>query len=64
MPIQTMDKVLGEFAAKEYSGKVISDSESLMVDFSAESDSKMKKNRESKGYINRGWSYSFLKGNF
>lgn len=63
IPILTMDKVLGKFAAEEHSGKILTDSESLTVDFSTEVDSKANKSRESKGYINRGWSYSFLKGN-
>lgn len=61
-PILTMDRVLGRFAAKEHSGKIQSDSKNITIDFSIENGRKTKNNRESKGYINRGWSYSFLKG--
>lgn len=63
MPILTMDKVLGRFAAQEYSGEILTDSEVITIDFSIEEDSKHSRNRESKGYINWGWSYSFRKGN-
>jgi len=60
----TKDKVLGKLAAKEHSGKIITDNDSLMVDFSVSNTSREKASRESKGYINRGWAYSFAKGNF
>lgn len=63
MPILTRDKVLGKFAAQEHSGEILTDSEVLTIDFSTQEERKHKKSRESKGYINRGWSYSFRKGN-
>lgn len=64
MPILTMDKVLGEFAAKEHFGQVEAGPQTLKIDFSKQESISSNKSRESKGYINRGWSYSFLKGNF
>lgn len=64
MPLLTRDKVLGKFAATEYLGQIVNDSENLLVDFSSRPlNPKENKNRDSKGYINRGWSYSFAKGN-
>ena len=59
----TKDKVLGEFAAKEYSGQIIKNDSSLLVDFSSPNIEAKKAQSESKGYINRGWAYSFSKGN-
>jgi len=64
MPIHTMDKVLGEFAANEHAGSISIESEVIAIDFSMKDSDKAVKTRESKGYINRGWSYSFIKGNF
>ena len=64
MPILTMDKVLGEFAAKEHSGEIVTGPEAFTIDFSRKENINLTKSRESKGYINRGWSYSFIKGNF
>jgi predicted nucleic acid-binding protein len=61
--LHTKDKVLANFAAEEYSGKTIEKDESIMVDFSVESFPQRKVNQESKGYINKGWAYSFGKGN-
>jgi hypothetical protein len=58
-----MDKVLGKFAAQEHSGEILTDSEILTIDFSTQEDNKQSKSRESKGFINQGWSYSFRKGN-
>lgn len=60
--ISTEDKVLGEFAAKVHLAKIKTNSNILIIDFSENISDKLKKNRESKGYINRGWSYSFIKG--
>lgn len=63
MPILTMDKVLSEFASKEYSGQISTGPDTIIVDFSKQELDKIQAPRESKGYINRGWSYSFRKGN-
>lgn len=60
--IFTKDKVLGELAAKEYSGKILTGTMGTIAEFSTEPHQKTRK-LESKGYINRGWSYSFRKGN-
>jgi hypothetical protein len=59
----TEDKVLGKFAASEFSAKFVEKEESMIVDFSSPQETKTKLSRESKGYINRGWAYSFTKGN-
>jgi predicted nucleic acid-binding protein len=61
--LQTEDKVLAKFAASIYSGKVIEASDAVVVDFTENNLSQSKTNKESKGYINRGWAYSFAKGN-
>lgn len=61
--LHTKDKVLAKFAAEEYSAKTTESSDSVIVDFSREALPERKVNQESKGYINKGWAYSFAKGN-
>ncbi len=59
----TQDNLLGRFAAEVYNGKINDYKTEIIIDFPS-GESKMEiKNKESKGYVNRGWSYSFKKGN-
>jgi predicted nucleic acid-binding protein len=60
--LQTKDKVLAKFAASIYLGKVNDARDAVIVDFTEKNLSEPKINKESKGYINRGWAYSFSKG--
>lgn len=61
--LHTKDKVLANFAAEEYLAKTTESRDSVIVDFSREYLPERKVNQESKGYINKGWAYSFAKGN-
>jgi hypothetical protein len=55
----THDNLLNRFAAEYYNNAPIQrDKNELLIDFSGEPTGERKKNQESKGYINRGWSYS------
>jgi predicted nucleic acid-binding protein len=55
---RTRDKELNRFAAKYYQAPIAinKDNDELLIDFSQQSV-ESKENRESKGYINKGWSY-------
>ena len=57
----TYDNVLTRFAAKYCDAAIHQDEDVLLVDFSAEKVVERKKNRESKGYIHKGWSYIICK---
>ncbi|HEY9670190.1 MAG TPA: hypothetical protein V6D11_01930 [Waterburya sp.] len=54
----THDNLLNRFAAEYYNAPIQRDKNELLIDFSGEPTGERKKNKESKGYINRGWSYS------
>jgi len=54
----TDDNLLNRFAAEYYDAPIKRDANELLIDFSGKPTVERKKNRESKGYINRGWSYS------
>ncbi|MDX2284938.1 MAG: hypothetical protein NW241_12300 [Bacteroidia bacterium] len=58
----TQDKVLGRFASEVYNGKIEDYKTEIMIDFPSDESKIERKNKESKGYVNRGWSYSFKKG--
>jgi predicted nucleic acid-binding protein len=53
----TKDSLLNRFATAYYGGDVKANSDLLTIDFSKDKDSTKPGNRESKGYINRGWQY-------
>lgn len=53
----TNDNLLSRFAAEYYKAPVHKDDDQLLIDFS-EKQVKRRENRESKGYINNGWSYA------
>jgi hypothetical protein len=61
--LQTKDTVLARFASEIYSGEVKCVKDIVVVDFSNKKIIEEKFNKESKGYVNRGWAYSFSKGN-
>lgn len=61
--LHTKDKVLANFAAEEYSVKAREKGDSIVVDFSTKTETPKTATQESKGYINKGWEYSFRKGN-
>lgn len=63
LPLVTHDKVLGKFAAEVYNRKIDDYKSEIIIDFSSEEFNVKRLNRESKEYVNRGWSYSFRKGN-
>ncbi|MBE9058615.1 hypothetical protein [Sphaerospermopsis sp. LEGE 08334] len=52
----TNDNLLNRFAAEYYEAPVYQREDELLIDFS-EKPLEKRKNRESKGYINKGWSY-------
>jgi predicted nucleic acid-binding protein len=52
----TNDNLLSRFAAEYYEAPIHEDKDELLIDFSAKQIEK-RENRESKGYINNGWSY-------
>jgi hypothetical protein len=53
----THDNLLNRFAAEYYEAPTHKDKNELLIDFS-EKVAEKRKNRESKGYINKGWSYA------
>ena len=53
----THDKLLNRFAAEYYEVPIEQDKNELLIDFSKKAVDQSK-NRESKGYINSGWSYA------
>ncbi len=55
--VLTHDKLLNRFAAEYYEVPIEQDKNELLIDFSKKAVDKSK-NRESKGYINSGWSYA------
>lgn len=54
----TYDNLLGRFAAKHCEASIHQGGNTLLIDFSEEKVIERRKNKESKGYINRGWSYA------
>ncbi len=58
----TKDNLLNRFAAEVYKAPVKKHGESIEINFTTQMPKVKKNNKESKGYINRGWSYSFIKG--
>ncbi|MEQ8753064.1 MAG: hypothetical protein RID09_06010 [Coleofasciculus sp. G1-WW12-02] len=54
----THDNLLNRFAAEYYDAPIQRDKNELLIDFSIKSTDEKKNNKESKGYINQGWSYS------
>lgn len=52
----TNDNLLSRFAAEYYKVPIHEDKDELLIDFS-EKHIEKRENRESKGYINNGWSY-------
>ncbi len=64
LPLLTNDNLLNRFAAEQYNAPLRKTGEGIEIDFSTEGTLEKKNNKESKGYINKGWSYSFRKGNF
>ena len=63
IPLRTADKVLNRFAANEFSGKITKQEKSIIVKFPLSEENRVKVKCDSKGYINKGWFYSFSKGN-
>ena len=57
----TYDNVLSRFAAKNCDAAIHQNEDVLLIDFSEEKVVERKKNRESKGYIHKGWSYTIRK---
>jgi len=57
------DSVLNRFAANSYGGKVTEIGETLRIDFADKDASERKRFQESKGFVNRGWSYAIRRGN-
>jgi predicted nucleic acid-binding protein len=53
----THDKLLNRFAVEYYEVPIEQDKNELLIDFSKKAVDQSK-NRESKGYINSGWSYA------
>lgn len=53
----TYDNVLNRFAAEYYEAPAHQNEDELIIDFSEET-TESRKSKESKGYVNRGWSYS------
>jgi predicted nucleic acid-binding protein len=53
----TNDNLLNRFAAEYYEAPIHKDKDELLIDFSKQPVEK-RKSRESKGYINKGWSYA------
>ena len=54
---RTYDNVLNRFAAEYYEASTYQNEDELIIDFSEET-TESRKSKESKGYVNRGWSYS------
>ncbi|MFG6097340.1 hypothetical protein SPB21_18895 [Leptothoe sp. ISB3NOV94-8A] len=59
----TNDSLLNRFAAEYYEAPIHQNENELLIDFS-EKLLKKTKNRESKGYINKGWSYALRNNRF
>lgn len=55
----THDNLLNRFASEYYNAPIHKERNEILIDFSIQQTLERKKNEESKGYINRGWSYSF-----
>lgn len=53
----TNNNLLNRFAAEYYEAPIHEDENELLIDFSKQPVEKSK-SRESKGYINKGWSYA------
>lgn len=58
VPLDTHDSLLNRFAADHFSAPIEKDADRIVIDFSTEESRDNTRSRESKGYINRGWSYS------
>lgn len=61
--LYTEDKLLKVFVAEKLSGTITKKDDGVILDFSSEEDLQRRISKESKGYINRGWSYSIMHGN-
>jgi hypothetical protein len=59
----TQDKLLNKFASEIYNGEITKKDDFISIKFPSNIDEKPKFNKESKGYINRSWSYIIRKGN-
>jgi len=59
----TEDKLLNVFAAEKLLATVSRNSDGIILDFSTQERVESRISTESKGYINRGWSYSVRHGN-
>ena len=60
--IITDDKLLNRFASEEYQGKIEVFDRNLIINFESTETLMQKNNKESKGYINRGWQIKERKG--
>jgi hypothetical protein len=60
LPLLTEDKLLNRFAAENYNTKAIQENGFLKIDFSDTKNVEKRTNKESKGYINRGWEYKMI----
>ncbi|MCK6479112.1 MAG: hypothetical protein L6R43_02860 [Planctomycetes bacterium] len=60
--LRTEDSVLSRFAASEFAGNSRSEGAWLRIDFSPQSATRPKGQRESKGFVNRGWKVREMKG--
>jgi hypothetical protein len=56
--LRTEDILLARFAAEMYDAPISEHGNEVLVDFSHPKKQKRKLSRDSKGYVNRGWSYS------
>ncbi|MDH4318644.1 MAG: hypothetical protein OEV64_09665 [Desulfobulbaceae bacterium] len=63
LPLFTKDNLLNRFAAEVHEAPIKMIGGNIQIDFSGHGPIEKKNNYESKGYINRGWSYSIKKGN-
>lgn len=59
----TKDSVLNRFAAKHYGAAIAELGGNLHLNFADEANPIQSASKESKGYVNRGWSYSLRNGN-
>jgi len=57
-PFLTKDNLLSRFAAETYHVQAIQQEGNILVDFSKIEPIERRKSLESKGYINRGWSFA------
>lgn len=58
----THDNLLNRFSAHQYNASTEEREELLLIDFSEKEAHSRKEEAESKGYVNRGWSYSIRRG--